>query len=455
MVAATPVFTTVEELQEAAYNGIRNSTKCDPTYRSKWNAYTKWVDAERAAGRLVAGAYYLTRENVDRYFLAVVVDMTAGKASVRKEVSALQWFANNREHVGADRFVVENAIVLICLKTQIANRSKTLEEKGNGSDPHKGLKDVLPEFEREILMRHVYSNRNDWGPLSVSFTWGQNVALRGASTRKLVYADLNLSYGFGPEKEGPRARIPLLVLRRGDVHKDNHVTDKQVGCWRHRNYLLCSVSALARHVLWDLKNNATINFLHADRDKQAGWWDTCLVDWETYSQQSGPVKQVFDETNVVSCKVTHDRTLAVQHAGSEGLAPYQISTMTKHMLEKLHSAYMAEVDKEVCKVMAGFSKEEPYFVPRTMLTLLHPIEVYERLLLPDLADWRVEAASVGGDKSSCCDKFLNHVVPFLVEVLIQDSIYFVRDFPEHEISQWLCVSTPNTVDYFFIECLTR
>jgi hypothetical protein len=95
---------------------------------------------------------------------------------------------------------------------------------------------------------------------------------------------------------------------------------------------------------------------------------------------------VFEETNVVSCKVTHDCMLAVQHAGSEGLVPYQILTMAKHMLEKLRSVYMAEVDKEVCKVRAGFRKEEPYFVPHTMLTLLHPVEAYKRLLLPNLAD---------------------------------------------------------------------
>jgi hypothetical protein len=47
MAAATPVFTTVEELQEAAYNGVHNSTKCDAMYMSKWKAYMKWVDAER------------------------------------------------------------------------------------------------------------------------------------------------------------------------------------------------------------------------------------------------------------------------------------------------------------------------------------------------------------------------------------------------------------------------
>jgi hypothetical protein len=40
MVAATPVFTTVEELQEAAYNDIHNSTKCDAEYTSKWKAYS-------------------------------------------------------------------------------------------------------------------------------------------------------------------------------------------------------------------------------------------------------------------------------------------------------------------------------------------------------------------------------------------------------------------------------
>jgi hypothetical protein len=34
--------------------------------------------------------------------------------------------------------------------------AKKLEEKGNGSDPHKGLKDVLPGVKREITMQHVY-----------------------------------------------------------------------------------------------------------------------------------------------------------------------------------------------------------------------------------------------------------------------------------------------------------
>jgi hypothetical protein len=96
---------------------------------------------------------------------------------------------------------------------------------------------------------------------------------------------------------------------------------------------------------------------------------------------------------------------------------------------------MFEVDKEVCKVIAGFTKEEPYVVPHTHLELPKTGEEYLTLLLPQLAGWRREAATAGrGDKSFCCQQFLNEVLPFFMEVLIQDSIYFVRSFPAHEVS---------------------
>jgi hypothetical protein len=49
---------------------------------------------------------------------------------------------------------------------------------------------------------------------------------------------------------------------------------------------------------------------------------------------------------------------AVQQAGNKGLAPCQINSVTKHTLEKLHKSCQAEADKEACKVMAGFSKDE-------------------------------------------------------------------------------------------------
>jgi hypothetical protein len=437
--------TAEEVLHRGTVEILRAATKCDKTYVGKFKHYCRWVDEERTAGRIPSDQLtYISRTNVDSYFHAVVVKFTTAPKTVRKSLVALQWYADYREHVGK-KFKVESESTILCMKTQKANKEKNISEKSNGTDPHKGLKDMLPVPDREKLLSYIYANRTDWGSLSVSFTWGQNAALRGHSMRGMTYADINMSRGFGPEQEGPRARIPLLVLRKGGRNKDNFTTDKQVGCWRHKNYRLCSVSALAKHVLWDLKNNPTINFLHENKKEGASWWDTELVNIQTLPQQTRSAKEVYEKTGVSSCKLTHHRTLAVQHGASEGLAPYQISTMTKHLLDKLNASYMAEVDKEVCKVMAGFSKEEPYFVPRTHLQLPKTAEEYLTLLLPELATWRTQAASAGGDKSSCATQFLNEILPYFMEVLIQDSIYFVRDFPAHEISQWLNVSSTSVL----------
>jgi hypothetical protein len=88
-------------------------------------------------------------------------------------------------HTVGQNFSVESESTSLCLKTQIANRAKNIEDKGNGTDPHKGLKDLLPVPDREKIMRYIYGSRTDWGGLSVSFTWGQN-ATHSALLRVLL-----------------------------------------------------------------------------------------------------------------------------------------------------------------------------------------------------------------------------------------------------------------------------
>jgi hypothetical protein len=94
--------------------------------------------------------------------------------------------------------------------------------------------------------------------------------------------------------------------------------------------------------------------------------------------------------------------------------------------------------------MAGFRKKAPYLVPRALLDLPNKVEWYCEKLLPDLSTWRQQAGSRGGDKSILCDKFLNYLLPYFVEVLVQDGIYFVKDFPNHPMSQYLKVSKSYT-----------
>jgi hypothetical protein len=141
--------------------------------------------------------------------------------------------------------------------------------------------------------------------------------------------------------------------------------------------------------------------------------------------------QVYIENGVKSCKLTHDRTHDVQLGGSEGLAPWQLNTFTKHMLDKLNSAYQPEMNRETAKVMATFKKVEPYFHGSSNLQHPVPVRMLIAFLLPNYRRWKRQVNLAEGDKSSCCRKFLNKVIPYLVEVLIQDGIYLIRDFPNH------------------------
>lgn len=131
------------------------------------------------------------------------------------------------------------------------------------------------------------------------------------------------------------------------------------------------------------------------------------------------------------------------HASTEGLQQYQVSTLTKHMNDKLTKSYWAEMERETMTVMAGFKKDEAYFVPRTKIGLpLATIEECIHKLFPDhYPRWKEEHQSPQGDHSDCAQKFFYRLLPFLVKVLLQDGIYLIVDYPYHEMSIMLHVST--------------
>jgi hypothetical protein len=405
----------------------------DSSYTNEYKRFVFWAEENNLC---VGDDYnYIHRNAVDRYFREAVVLRTCAKESIMRIVHSLQWFYDNFEMPGT-LFVLKNPVVKEAIRQQVQNRSH-MPSSNLGTDPHKGLKDILAEPDKKIILAHIHRSRQDWGDLSTSFSWGNNAGVRGASSRKFVLSDLYMSRGFGPERDGPRSRTLLLVLRQGDSHKDRFTTDRMVACWRHRSYELCSIFNTSMHVINMLRQDLAINFRHDDRAARASWWDTPLIKYENLGDETGPMKEVYAATGVEACKLTHNRTYAVQHAGSEGLAPYQINSLTKHMLEKFHKSYQAEVDKEACKVMAGFSKAEGYFVEREFVTLPLPIEQLIHLLLPLHDQWVSQSLSLRGDKSAAARKFLYEIIPYMVEVVVQDGIYLIRDFPEHEMSNYL------------------
>ena len=166
-------------------------------------------------------------------------------------MNAITWFAKNGEEIVAPDFNVKSHRVNEALEAQIAYHISVGGTGNPGSDPQKGLKDNMPLADKIRIMRYIYGHRKDWGPCAVNMTWGNNGAIRGHSNRQLTYQDIKISHGYGAEDEGNLARSLILILRKGEVHKNRSDRDHQVSCWRHKNYLLCSVFSMAAYIIYN------------------------------------------------------------------------------------------------------------------------------------------------------------------------------------------------------------
>ena len=170
------------------------------------------------------------------------------------------------------------------------------------------------------------------------------------------------------------------------------------------------------------------------------------------TEASNSTKQIYGATGVQSCKLTHHRTSTLQYCGFNGMNPWQINSMTKHILEKMFSAYGSVTEREICKILAGFKRDEEYYPVRCQVELQHSVPWYCSKLLPGYNDWLRQQASDMGDKTQTCQKFLYHVLPYLVRVVVQDGIYFIVDFPNHPMSHYLKVRTKKI---FFVKATTN
>jgi hypothetical protein len=278
----TTLEATIRASSAAVAANIVSNAEADKSYKFAYKKYEKWIRENPVAG--VEIGHPLSRDNIDRYFLSVVARLQTSPQNSARILYALEWYANNQFYVGKG-FVVRSDSVTMAIarqKQKWNGRGKT--STSTGGDPHKGLKDLMPESHKTMIASYIYTSRPyDWGSAILCFTWGSAGGVRGASVRALNYVDLRVSSGgYVPEPEGPTALCNslLVILRKGDRHKDRHTTDKQVGFWRHKNYVLCPIFALAAHLVCSLSNDAQFSFEKPDASSPAGWWDTKLIAWD-------------------------------------------------------------------------------------------------------------------------------------------------------------------------------
>jgi hypothetical protein len=193
------------------------------------------------------------------------------------------------------------------------------------------------------------------------------------------------------------------------------------------------------------KLDGLVSFKNAN--PRPNWWDIPLNQYDTYNKESSAMRQALQSVDLLDkhSKVTHHRSMAIQHGGSRGLTPNQISTFTKHQQDKLNRSYMPEVEEETLKVMCGFKKHETRFVPSEHVEFPKDFDVYMKagteVLLPQYYRYLNEFHSTEGDHTRAATTVLLQVLPYFIETLLQCGYYFIKDYPHHALTQLLKVST--------------
>jgi hypothetical protein len=364
---ATPPQSAIA-LCDERYNGrtLAGSDSSKNTYRNNYKSFLSWYvdnkDNAALALTTVVGEdgkpAYATQHNANMYFLHYVPTNIKGtRENAKRYLYAIEWFRANLE-LPLGEPIVESATVRLGLKKQQENCQAVAAVTYGGVDPHKGLRDIMSEEDNLKIVNYIWQHRPDYADLMFCYTWGRNAGVRGASARRFQMCDLNLSFGYGPEKVAPRNRTLLLVLRKGRRHKEKSTDDKQVGVQRHRDYRQCCVFATGILLIKLLRRQGnSIDFTQRNKKKDAKWWGLELCNFNKLNDQSTPMREVYSKTGVDSqCKVTHHRTQAVLIGGSNGLNDSQISSFTKHIQNKLHKSYIPDCEKTAMKVMAGFDK---------------------------------------------------------------------------------------------------
>jgi hypothetical protein len=451
-------------------NATLRTSKVDSTYIREYKRFKTYVTTKRAQGVFEQRDSFIARDTVDLYFSEIVSRLTCTPKTASRVRPALQYYADNVEYIGGDRFIVCSNDVNAALDTQSISyaESKLIERK----DPHLNLPCYnLTEAEHLLVLRDIFtSDVSNWKSLSASWNLGNNAFLRCDTFVKLRLSNLVFNTTHGPKLSGPSAPVaPMLAYLlnpldlkggRGPA-KDGHshglsLSDskaakrktRMAGCWRHRNYLRCATGMLCFNLFSSLHYNIDLDFFDHDKKRRPTWWNKKLFsDWKDTKAAGTAYGKILEKLGISWGKIIHMRSAGIEYASSRGgLGVGEVSSMSKHQVNILEKCYMTELFPSVLHVMAGFEKGEPYINPRTHITIPWGPEDVIKRLFPSISMWRQQYASPSGDHSKAAQNLLYGVLPFATEVVIQDGIFFIKDFPNHEVTKLLLKVMPPTFE---------
>ena len=453
---------------------LRGSTG-DTTYLREWKRFKVFVEEKRKEGLIPPGDKYLYRETVDLYSSMVIANLKCTPKVARRIRPALQFYANEIEYL-EEKFCVESDHMTAAFRTQETTYAK--DQLNIRIDPHSNLpiNNLTTEEHQQALTTIFNTNHEGWRSLASSWILGNNSFIRCDTFINLKLSSLVFNYTHGPLiKVGEvERRLPMVAFvlnptdmkggrsnsrpggsqqggdgsgGKGKIPRRKAAGRKRVtGCWRHSNYLQCGVGMTAMSLFTKLFHDSSINFFDPGQGKKPMWWNLKIWnEWKDTRVAGTAYSRLLDKCGISWGKIIHMRAAGIEYAGSVGgLDQAAVATMSKHQQSVMDKVYMTELYGPLLMVMAGFKVNDIYHVPRSAIVLPWPLDQVCSCVFPRLSTWQSHYHSPTGDHSKAAENFLFQLLPFLAQVVAQDGIYWVRDFPNHQISRMLLqVMPPN------------
>ena len=411
-------------------------------YQSIWRLFRSVIDEKVGVGTRT-DAEYLTAENVSLFYREYVKYSRISPQSVKRYKWAIQFYIKRIFASSANRFNVEDCDG-VDEAIQFQMREFNMSHLELDKDPHaKVPTDTLTPTENIHAMRTLLTmNAHYWQSMALSWTLGNSCFIRPDTFIKLRLSSLRLDTRHAPPM-GDDFIVSYLLLPTDLKGGRNNGKGKTrvVGSYRHKEYLRCAVGFLSMILFVKFRHNEDIDFYRGPASKpRPRWWNIRICDdWISSDVLCKQYKRFLEECALEYCKCSYIRTSGMDEAAYEGeLTQDPIASMSKHIRFKFDVYYMCELCPNVMRVLAGFRKDEAYNVPRTDITFeaFGTIDLV-KILFPKIDVWRSQTLAPNGDKSECANNFLNFLLPAITKVILQDGIFFIRDFPNHIISQYL------------------
>jgi hypothetical protein len=436
--------------------------KADAAYTVEWNRFKRFIDRPTNICTVDENGKYLTRSNVDAYFVSDIAIRDCVVGTAERAIPALNWYAKNLEYKDVfPRFQVKSPMVEEGL---VKHKARYISNQLiKYVDAHASLPTEKVSHDDTTTLLKTALTMECWADVFLSYNVDMQTMCRGNTLRKLRLCDIvaDANHGPGNPKEGNLPLMLTFVLKRITGAKDAAAHVRIIGMWPHRDFLRCGTGAIAAALFSRFYFDSETSFYFDHHDGlPPSWYNLMLVSWRTYKPMGEAYHRLYKKANVKPAggKVTHLRKASINDAGQGGVSREHISRMSKHAADKIDTSYLSELPPEVLHVAAGFSVrhgEKLYHVPRTLITFETLIPGRPDLSSHDLANMLFPRRNIwleDFERSPVLDlatkNFLTVLLPHLAKVITQDGIYWISHFPDHDISRLLLlVFGPTYVDW--------